>query len=218
MAIKSLCRSLAFLRRCYEQHFFPWFNDRLGRFAAIEELRAVELKEVRGRVLEIGFGTGLNLLHYPPAVQSLVAVEPNTGMLKRAASRLAVAPMPVDIFCGSAATVPFPKGSFDWAVSFLTLCSVDDPQRILAELRRLLGDGGRLVVVEHGLSEEPRIARWQRRLNPLEVALAGGCHLDRPVFQLVESQGFCFERVRSFYLPGAPRTHGWFTVGSARKS
>jgi len=204
--------------RFYQERFFPWVNDRLDRFATIEELRGRELEEVSGRVIEIGFGTGLNLPHYPAAVQSLVAVEPNEGMLRRAASRIAAARMPIDLVHGFGECLPFCKGTFDCAVSFLTLCSVAEPDRVLKEIRRVLRDGGRLMVMEHGLSEEPRIARWQRRFNPLEVTLACGCHLDRAVVSLVESQGFRFAKVRSFYLPGAPRTHGWFTVGVAEKA
>jgi SAM-dependent methyltransferase len=206
------------LRRFHEHRLFPWFNDRLGHVPALERLRGEELRAAHGRVIEIGFGTGLNLPHYPPTVTSLVAVEPNPGMLARAATRIEAAAIPVEIVAASAESLPFPDNSFDCAVSFLTLCSVSEPGPVLDELRRVLGRCGRLLLMEHGLAEEPAVARWQRRLNPLETALACGCHLDRPVARLVEDSGFRFQRVRSFYLPGTPRTHGWFTVGVALKA
>ena len=100
-------------------------------------------------------------------------------------------------------------------MSTLTLCSVDDPARVLRELRRVLKDDGRLIVAEHGLSRDPGVARWQRRLNRLENVIACGCHLTRPIEDLVRGAGFRFESLRTFYLEGAPRTHGCFTVGTA---
>ncbi len=139
-------------------------------------------------------------------------------MLRRAAARIAASPITVEVVHGSAEVVPFPDRSFDCAVSFLTLCSVDNPERVLRELRRVLCDDGILLLMEHGLSGDTGVARWQRRLDPLEVTLACGCHLTRPVATLVADNGFRFRRVKNFYLPGAPRTHGWFTVGAALKA
>lgn len=199
----------------YQRRVFPWLNDRFCGDEQLQELRAEALRPAHGRVLEIGFGTGLNLPHYPAAVQSLVAVEPNAGMVGRARSRLAAAPMPVEIIAGGAEAIAAPAASFDTAVSVLTLCTVGDPARVLAELRRLLRPNGRLLLLEHGLAPDAGVARWQRRLNGLERVLACGCTLDRPVAALVRAGGFGFESLRQFYAPGIPRTHGWLTLGCA---
>lgn len=200
----------------YQRRVFPWLNDRLCGDEQLQQLRAETLRPARGRVLEIGFGTGLNLPHYPPAVDSIVAVEPNRGMLARARPRIAAAAIPVEAIEGGAEAMAMPDASFDTAVSVLTLCTVAEPVRVLAELRRLLRPRGRLLLLEHGLAPDPGVARWQHRLNRLERVLACGCNLDRPVADLVRSSGFGFESVRQFYWPGVPRTHGWLTLGCAR--
>lgn len=200
----------------YQRRIFPWLNDRFCSDEQLQELRAETLRTARGRVLEIGFGTGLNLPHYPPQVVSIVAVEPNAGMLERARPRIAAAAVPVEAIAGGAEAIALPSASFDTAVSVLTLCTVGDPARALAELRRLLRPDGRLLLLEHGLAPDPGVARWQHRLNRLERVLACGCNLDRPMADLVQGSGFRFETLRRFYAPGIPRTHGWLTLGCAR--
>lgn len=200
----------------YQRRIFPWLNDRFCSDEQLRELRAETLRTARGRVLEIGFGTGLNLPHYPPQVVSIVAVEPNAGMLERARPRIAAAAVPVEAIAGGAEAIALPSASFDTAVSVLTLCTVGDPARALAELRRLLRPDGRLLLLEHGLAPDPGVARWQHRLNRLERVLACGCNLDRPMADLVQGSGFRFETLRRFYAPGIPRTHGWLTLGCAR--
>jgi SAM-dependent methyltransferase len=203
----------------YARRVFPWLNDQfLGHHAGVERLRGEALAAATGRVIEIGFGTGLNLPHYPPAVRELVAVEPSAGMLARADARIAAAPFPVHVTRGGAERLPFPDASFDTAVSTLTLCTVADPDRALAELRRVLRDDGRLLLLEHGLADDPGVARWQERLDWLEVRLACGCHLNRDVARTTRDQGFGFAELRQFFLPDAPRTHGWLTLAEARKA
>jgi ubiquinone/menaquinone biosynthesis C-methylase UbiE len=202
----------------YESRVFPWLNDRLNADPELEKIRADALRGARGRVLEIGFGSGLNLTHYPSAVESLVAVEPNDGMQARARPRIAASPIPVEVIRGSAEIMPLADAGFDTAVSTLTLCTVADPARVLAELRRVLRPLGRLLLMEHGLSDDDGVARWQKRLNGLQRIMACGCNLDRPISELVQAHGFRFESVRKFYAPKMPRTHGWVTVGSAVKA
>jgi ubiquinone/menaquinone biosynthesis C-methylase UbiE len=202
----------------YESRVFPWLNDRLNADPELEKIRADALSGARGRVLEIGFGSGLNLKHYPGAVQSLVAVEPNDGMQARARPRIATSGFPVEVIQGTAEQLPLPDAGFDTAVSTLTLCTVADPARVLTELRRVLRPDGRLLLMEHGLSQDDAVARWQRRLNGLQRIVACGCNLDRPITQLVQAHGFRFESVRRFYAPKLPRTHGWVTVGAAVKA
>jgi len=202
----------------YESRVFPWLNDRLNADPALEQIRAEALRGARGRVVEIGFGSGLNLAHYPSAVQSLVAVEPSEGMQRRAWPRIAMAPFPVEVIEGIAERMPLGDAGYDTAVSTLTLCTVADPARVLAELRRVLRPNGRLLLMEHGLSEDGGIARWQHRLNRIQRIVACGCNLNRAIAELVQANGFRFEAVRKFYVPKMPRTHGWLTVGTAVKA
>jgi SAM-dependent methyltransferase len=199
----------------YERRIFPWLNDKLTASPELTQLRDDALAAARGAVIEIGFGTGLNLAHYPGSVDSVVAIEPNEGMHAGAAAQIRASRIPVRMLTARAETLPVPDRSIDTAVSSLTLCTVSDPVRALAELRRVLRDDGRLIVIEHGLSEDAGVARWQGRLNRIQNVVACGCNLNRPIASLVERAGFRFENVRSFYVAKAPRTHGWFTVGIA---
>ena len=202
----------------YERRVFPWLNDKLGADPQLIQLRAEALAPARGRVVEIGFGSGPNLSRYPEAVRSVVAIEPNEGMRDRAMPQVRTSRIPVDMIVADAESLPLEDGSFETAVSTLTLCSVFDPARALTELHRVLRHDGRLIIVEHGLSPDPGVARWQNRLNRLENILVCGCNLNRPMADLVETHGFRFEALRTFYLPKAPRTHAWFSVGSALKA
>jgi ubiquinone/menaquinone biosynthesis C-methylase UbiE len=202
----------------YERVVFPWLNEKLTNVPELLRMRSDALASARGRVLEIGFGSGANLPHYPPAVDAVVAVEPNEGMYARAGDRLRAFGRPVEWIASGAEGIDVVDRSADTAVSTLTLCSVADPQRALAELRRVLRDDGRLIVLEHGLSPDAAVARWQRRLNRMQNVVACGCHLTRPIIELVEGQGFRFDSLQTFYSEGLPRTHGWITVGAAVKS
>ena len=200
----------------YERRVFPWLNDRLGGCAELERIRTEALSAATGRVLEIGFGSGANLTHYPDAVASVTALEPNHGMHDRAVARIRASRIPVFSVVGQGEALPFLNGSFDTAVSTLTLCSVADLGHVLSELRRVLRPDGRLLLVEHGLSSDPAVARWQGRLNGIQNVVACGCHLNRAIAASVVEAGFRFETVRQFYAEGIPRTHGWITVGEAR--
>jgi ubiquinone/menaquinone biosynthesis C-methylase UbiE len=202
----------------YADRIFPWLNDRLARDEELERLRGETLAAARGRVVEIGFGSGLNLRHYPDAVRAIVAVEPNAGMHRRAAGRIEASRIPVEVIKGTAENMPLPDGAFDTAVSVLTLCSVAEPARVLSELRRVLRDDGTLLLMEHGLAGDPGVARWQNRLNGIQRVVGCGCNLNRRIGELVQAHGFRFESVRRFYAPNIPRTHGWFTVGMAVKA
>jgi len=201
----------------YERRIFPWLNDKLTNDPDLQRVRREVLAAARGRVIEIGFGSGANLPYYPPTVRAVVGIEPNGGMLDRWRLRLSVAPMPVRIVVGVAEALPFANRTFDTAVSTLTLCSVADPGGALAELRRVLKDDGALMVIEHGLSLDERVARWQHRLDGIQGMVACGCHLVRPIPELIKNQQFAVDRLQSFYAPRIPRTHGWITSGTAIK-
>jgi SAM-dependent methyltransferase len=202
----------------YERRVFPWLNDKLNSDPELLRIRAEVIAAAMGRTIEIGFGTGLNLSHYPRTVSALVGVEPNEGMLERARSRMEAVAFPVEVIHAAAEILPMAERSFDTAVSVLTLCSVADPARVLAELHRVLRDDGRLIVLEHGLAETPGVAKWQARLDWLQGKLACGCHLTRPIAQLLRSSGFDVTGLRRFYAAKMPPTHGWVTVGVAAKA
>lgn len=198
----------------YERRIFPWLNDALTKNPELLRMREEALAQARGRVVEIGFGTGANLPYYPSAVDVVFGVEPNDGMARRAAQRIAASRVSVQVVGATAERLPFPAGSFDTAVSTLTLCSVSDPATALQELRRVLRRDGRLIVIEHGLAPEPGVAKWQNRLNRIENVLACGCNLNRPIAELLERAGFRFDTHRARFVPGIPRTHGWMTEGA----
>ena len=179
-----------------------WAYDLLGRRAeagALGERRRELLAELEGDVLEIGAGTGANLRHYGRAA-SVVALEPDERMARRIAEKLADARVPVEVVSGEAEALPFPDARFDAAVSTLVLCSVGDPARALAEIRRVLRPGGVLVLLEH-VRGTGTCARWQDRLTPLHRRLAGNCHLDRDTLAAVAAAGFDVRRVSAGPIP-----------------
>jgi len=170
-----------------------------------------------GDILEIGFGTGLNLPHYPPTVRKLTVVDPNAGMHRLARERIEQSGIEVVDRLLSGESLPFESGNFDCVVSTFTLCSIDDVALALAELYRVLKPGGRLLFLEHGLSPEPGVQKWQRRLNWLQMRLGDGCRLDRDMKGLIAAQAFVSIETKESYLEHAPKTHGYIYRGLAVK-
>lgn len=157
---------------------------------ANEPLREQVCSGLSGRVIELGFGSGLNVPYYPATVTSVSAVEPADLGWKLAAGRLAEARVPVERAGLDGQRLPFPENSFDTALSTWTMCTIPDIDAALAELRRVLVPGGTLHFVEHGLSPDPKVQRWQHRLDPLQQKIAGGCHLNRDIATLIRAGGF----------------------------
>jgi ubiquinone/menaquinone biosynthesis C-methylase UbiE len=183
----------------YTEHFFPWFMEKVLSLPVYREQRRETLRRAEGRVLEIGFGFGGTLTEYPEGrVSEVVALEPNPGMVRRARRFLATAPFPVRFVRGVAEAMPFSQGRFDTVVSNWTLCSLDRLNDALGEIHRVLAGGGRLLFLEHGLSDEPRLARWQRLLTPVQRVLAGGCRLDLDIEAVVRSGGFRIESLERY--------------------
>jgi ubiquinone/menaquinone biosynthesis C-methylase UbiE len=175
------------------------------------------LATAHGEVLEIGFGTGLNLPYYPERIHRLTAVDPNPGMHRLAQKRIKQRGIEVDQQVLGGERLPFEDSRFDCAVSTLTLCSIEDVAQALGEVYRVLKSGGTFLFLEHGLSPEPGVQKWQRRLNWLQVCLANGCHLDRSMKALIAAQPFASVEVEEFYLEKMPKTHGYPYRGIARK-
>ena len=173
------------------------------------------LSRARGEVLEIGFGTGLNLPHYPRTVQKICTADPNPGMSSLALKKIKASAIPVEQHTMSSEQLPFDDGSFDTVVSTWTLCSIANVEQALKEIRRMLKPEGQFLFIEHGLSPDPKVQVWQHRLTPLQKKLADGCHFDRNIKQLIETQGFDFQNLEEFYVNGFPKYSGYMYQGSA---
>ncbi len=199
----------------YSDWIVPRLLDLMMDIKPITEERKKCLAGVSGTVLEVGFGSGLNLPWYPSGVTRLVAVDPSTEGAKLARKRIARAPFPVEYVPLAGEDIAAPDATFDSVVSTFTLCSIPDPATALAQMRRVLKPGGRFFLVEHGLSAEPKIRRIQDRLNGLQRCLCGGCNLNRDVERLVRDAGFEFVQREKYYGDG-PKPVACLTRGVAR--
>ena len=197
----------------YADVLFPKAYDCLMGLSKFDTQRRNSLRRVRGKVLEIGVGTGLNLPHYPDAVLQLTAVDPNPGMLRQLARKQSR--ITLDIQQAGAEELPFSDESFDTIVTTHVLCSIPNRARALAEIRRVLRPGGRYVFLEHGLSPDASVARWQKRLNGIQRRFAAGCLLDVPVRDELNAAGFTFDSLKEYYLKKQSRTHTYFYDGVA---
>ena len=201
----------------YTQVIFPRLCDLLLNRPLVASHRRELLADAYGDVLEIGFGTGLNLPFYPEGVRKITTVDPNVGMHSLARKRIKKTKIEVDQRVLSGERLPFDNDTFDCVVSTYTLCSIDGVGQALGEVYRVLKPGGRFLFLEHGLSPEPNVQNWQRRLNWLEMCLADGCRLDRDIRGLVTAQPFSSVRVDQFYMGSFPKTHGYTSRGVATK-
>jgi ubiquinone/menaquinone biosynthesis C-methylase UbiE len=201
----------------WSEHVVPRVVDLTLDNDQVRELRARVCAGLRGRVLEVGFGSGLNVPHYPRDVESVTAVEPSDLAWSRAGPRLRRTRVVVRRAGLDGQRLPLPDASHDSALSTFTLCTIPDVDAALAEIHRVLKPGGRLELVEHGLSPDGPVAAWQHRLDGLQGRLAGGCHLDRPIDELIRRNGFTIGHLETFYAPGPkPFAYlylGWATAG-----
>ena len=198
----------------YEKYVLPRMIKLGMNTKVLKAERGKALAGMRGKVLEIGFGNGLNLRHYPQDVERVVGIDPSSEAEKLARKDIARCPFPVEVHTGSAEALLFQADAFDSVVMTWTLCTIPDPEKALGEIRRVLKPGGSLYFVEHGLSVDDGVLRWQKRLNFLQKKLFGGCNLTRQIAKLVAGAGFHLDSLETYYIKG-PKTHTYIYRGVA---
>jgi len=200
----------------YERHLLPRVVNCVCGSRVIEYQRRLVVPQATGRVLEVGFGSGLNLAHYDRTrVEWIWALEPSAPMRALAAPRIAASPLDVRWLDLPGEDLPLPDHSVDSIVVTYTLCTIPDATAALHQMRRVLRPGGKLLFCEHGAAPEAGVRRWQDRLDGVWRLLAGGCHLNRETAPMIVSAGFRLDQVQSGYLPGTPRFAGYNTWGAA---
>jgi ubiquinone/menaquinone biosynthesis C-methylase UbiE len=183
----------------------------------IKEGRKNILKNVSGEVLEIGFGTGLNIPHYPPSVTKLTIIDKNPGMNKQAQERISASKIKVDNKVLNGEELPFEDESFDSVVSTFTLCSIQNIDKSLKEIHRVLNTDGKFFFQEHGPANEPNIRKWQNRINPFQKIWADGCNLNRDIKSHIENNGFSITEFKNYFLEKGLKTHTFMYEGIACK-
>jgi len=198
----------------YETNVLPRVMNRVCGARSLQPLRRRVCSGLAGDVIELGFGSGHNVPFYPAAVTAVAAIEPSDLSWKLAGNRIAAATVSITRSGLDGQSLPFDDGSFDAALSTWTLCTIPDVTAALKEIRRVLRPGGQLHFLEHGLAPDERVRRWQRRLDPLQQRIAGGCHFTRPIADLITTADFTITELDVFYEPG-PKVAGADSLGTA---
>jgi len=198
----------------YDDYILPHLINLAMRNRELLPYRERVLSSARGRVLEIGIGSGLNLPFYASRIDEILGLEPAARLVAMAQLAAGRFKAPVTVITGSAEAIPIDDDSIDTVVSTWTLCSIPDAVGALREMRRVLKPGGQLLFVEHGLAPEESVCKWQNRLTPVWKRIGGGCHLNRPIRALIESAGFGIVRLDTGYAKG-PRPMTFFYEGCA---
>lgn len=199
----------------YDDHIVPRLVNVACGMKIVQPLRRRACSGLHGRVVEIGFGSGLNVPFYPSTVESVSAVEPADLGWKLASKRLAASSVPVERAGLDGQSLPFEDDTFDTALSTWTMCTIPDIAAALHEVRRVLKPGGTLHFVEHGLAPDADVQRWQHRLEPIQKKVAGGCHLTRDIPALLTDAGFDIRELDAFYEKGTPKFVGAYSLGYA---
>ena len=199
----------------YREQIIPYLVHRSMRQEALVAYRERVVSGAVGRILEIGIGSGVNLRYYGDRAEHVIGLDPSAKLLAMADAADRRTSLSVELVKGSAEMIPMEDKTIDTVLTTWTLCSISDVSQALSEMRRVLKPNGRLLFVEHGLSPENKVRRWQNRLNPVWKRVAGGCHLNRAIAQLIEVAGFRIERVDTGYMKG-PRPMTFMYEGYAR--
>ena len=200
----------------YSNVVMPYCIDIAMSGKTLQQYRQQLLQDVSGEILEIGFGTGLNLPHYPAGTEKITTIDPNPGMKKLAQSRIVASDITVDYQVLNGESLPMEDGSFDSVVCTWTLCSIPQADKAIAEVYRLLKSGGKFFFIEHGLSRDSQIQFWQNSLTPLQKIIADGCHLNRNIKSIIEHK-FDNVTIEQFYAPKLPKVIGYMYQGIAIK-
>ena len=199
----------------YVDRVLPHVVERACGTQVLAQRRSQVCQGLVGPVLESGVGSGHNVVHYPPSVTRVTAVEPSDVAWRIAQRRVRSSPVPVERAGLDGQALPFDDDEFDAALSTFTLCTIPDVRAALREVRRVLRPGGRLHFVEHGRAPDVGVRRWQARLNPVQRRLAGGCRLDVPIDEVVADAGFRVERLERGYAPKEPKPFASLYAGVA---
>jgi ubiquinone/menaquinone biosynthesis C-methylase UbiE len=202
----------------YSTYIFPRIMNLSMAGEIPAAYRKVVLQPAHGEILEIGFGTGLNLPYYPSNVKKIHTLDVNAGMNPLAFKHMQASSIQVDYHIGDARDLPFPDSFFDTAVSTWTLCSIKEVEKALKEIYRVLKPDGKFLFVEHGISPEASIRKWQHLLTPVQKIMADGCHVNRNIEALIQAAGFRFDSLTRQYAQGIPRVAGYFYYGIAGKA
>jgi ubiquinone/menaquinone biosynthesis C-methylase UbiE len=201
----------------WNDQVFPRVMDRVLRTPEVNVRRAKVCQGLHGRVLEIGFGTGLNLRHYPAEVTEILVVEPSKAAMRLAEPRKAAVSVRVEQVGIDGAQLDLPDGSVDCVLSTYTLCTVPAVDAALLEIHRVLKPDGELHFLEHGRAPTESVRRWQRRLHPVHTRIAGGCHMDRPIDDLITRAGLMIRELETGYGDG-PRPFSYLYRGRALRA
>lgn len=206
------------LKTWYDAHLMPRLVTCACSQGQVLKRRSQLIPLAKGDVFELGCGGGINQQFYDAsAITSYAGIDPHEGLLEGTVAAAKAKGWPADIRAGVGEEIPFPDRFFDTVVCTFTLCSVEDPAKVLAEMRRILRPGGQALFLEHGRAPDANVARWQDRIEPYWKPMAGGCHLTRPIGSAFRGAGFEVEPLGQGYLPKAPKFAGWNEWGVARK-
>jgi ubiquinone/menaquinone biosynthesis C-methylase UbiE len=199
----------------YDEHVLPRIIDVACGVKPLRTLRERTCEGLHGRVVEVGFGSGLNIPYYPPGITSVAAIEPADAAWKLAGKRVAGTSIAIERTGLDGQSLPLPDDSCDAALSTFTLCTIPDVDAALGEIRRVLKPGAALHFLEHGLAPDEPVRRWQHRIEPVQKRVVGGCHLTRPVAELLTKAGFTITELDTFYEKSAPKPWGAASLGVA---
>ena len=199
----------------WDRHVMPKLIRCACSQKQIMKMRSNVVPKAAGDVLELGCGGGINMEFYRPSrITSLTGLDPSPELLEMTRAAAQARGIDADIRGGLGEAMPFGDAAFDTVVTTFTLCSVAEQAAVLAEIRRVLKPGGVALFLEHGAAPDAKVAKWQRRIEPVWKRIGGNCHLTRPISEAYEKAGFAVDRQAAAYIPKTPRPFGWYEYGA----